>query len=180
MNDESLNDHDDIMAGKIFLHIWPFVRGIHWWPVDSPHKGPVMFLCCQSAQVVEQTVEWVVILDTMTLVWCYNHVLHDTVHISEWTLNNIIFMSNNVLSAFYMAITLLLYYELSRRHHDLETLSVLLLALCVGNPPLTHECPKCQLGSESMFLSCQLEQAAEQTIEWLVILDAMTLTWCCK
>ena len=21
---------------------WPFVRGIHWWPVDSPHKGPVM------------------------------------------------------------------------------------------------------------------------------------------
>ena len=26
------------------LHIkWlAFVRGIHWWPVDSPHKGPVM------------------------------------------------------------------------------------------------------------------------------------------
>ena len=20
-----------------------FVRGIHWWPVDSPHKGPVMW-----------------------------------------------------------------------------------------------------------------------------------------
>ena len=24
---------------EIFLHYWPFVRGIHWWPVDSPHKG---------------------------------------------------------------------------------------------------------------------------------------------
>ena len=24
------------------LHYRPFVRGIHWWPVDSPHKGPVM------------------------------------------------------------------------------------------------------------------------------------------
>ena len=24
------------------LHYWPFVRGIHWLPVDSPHKGPVM------------------------------------------------------------------------------------------------------------------------------------------
>ena len=24
------------------LHYWPFVRGIHWGPVDSPHKGPVM------------------------------------------------------------------------------------------------------------------------------------------
>ena len=20
---------------------WPFVRGIYWWPVNSPHKGPV-------------------------------------------------------------------------------------------------------------------------------------------
>ena len=24
------------------LHYWAFVRGIHWSPVDSPHKGPVM------------------------------------------------------------------------------------------------------------------------------------------
>ena len=26
---------------KHFLRYWPFVRGIHWWPVtvDSPHKG---------------------------------------------------------------------------------------------------------------------------------------------
>ena len=24
-------------------HYWPFVRGIHQWLVDSPHKGPVMW-----------------------------------------------------------------------------------------------------------------------------------------
>ena len=24
-------------------HYWPFVRGVHRWPVDSPHKGPVMW-----------------------------------------------------------------------------------------------------------------------------------------
>ena len=24
------------------LHHWSFVSGIHRWPVDSPHKGPVM------------------------------------------------------------------------------------------------------------------------------------------
>ena len=23
------------------LHYWPFVRGIHRWPVNFPHKGPV-------------------------------------------------------------------------------------------------------------------------------------------
>ena len=24
------------------LHYWPFLKGIDWWPVDSPHKGLVM------------------------------------------------------------------------------------------------------------------------------------------
>ena len=36
----------------------PFVRGIHCSPVDYPRKGtvsgPLMFLCCQSEQTVEQ------------------------------------------------------------------------------------------------------------------------------
>ena len=27
------------MKGKHFPHYWLFVRGIHWWPVDSPHIG---------------------------------------------------------------------------------------------------------------------------------------------
>ena len=32
------NNKENVIA----LHHWPFVRGIHRWPVDSPHKGPVM------------------------------------------------------------------------------------------------------------------------------------------
>ena len=28
---------------KCFPHYWPFVRGIHWWPVDSPHNTTVMY-----------------------------------------------------------------------------------------------------------------------------------------
>ena len=31
--------HDDVMTWKPFLHNWPFVRVIHWSPVDSPTKG---------------------------------------------------------------------------------------------------------------------------------------------
>ena len=31
--------HDDIIKWKHFLCHWPFVRGIHWSPVDSTHKG---------------------------------------------------------------------------------------------------------------------------------------------
>ena len=31
--------HDDVIKWKHFLRYWPFVRGIHRWPVNSLHKG---------------------------------------------------------------------------------------------------------------------------------------------
>ena len=31
--------HDDVIKWKHFLCYWPFVWGIHWSPVNSPHKG---------------------------------------------------------------------------------------------------------------------------------------------
>ena len=31
--------HDDFIKWKHFPRYWPFVRGIHRWPVNSPHKG---------------------------------------------------------------------------------------------------------------------------------------------
>ena len=31
--------HDDVIKWKHFTRYWPFVRGIHRWPVNSPHKG---------------------------------------------------------------------------------------------------------------------------------------------
>ena len=30
---------DDVIKWKHFPRYWPFVRGIHRWPVNSPHKG---------------------------------------------------------------------------------------------------------------------------------------------
>ena len=32
-------DHDDVIKWKRFPRYWPFVRGIHRSPVNSPHKG---------------------------------------------------------------------------------------------------------------------------------------------
>ena len=32
-------DHDDVIKWKQFPRYWPFVRGIHRSPVNSPHKG---------------------------------------------------------------------------------------------------------------------------------------------
>ena len=37
-----LTTHDDVRLWECFPHYWPFVRGIHRRPMDSPHKGPVM------------------------------------------------------------------------------------------------------------------------------------------
>ena len=33
------DSHDDVTQWKHFPRYWPFVRGIHHWPVNSPHKG---------------------------------------------------------------------------------------------------------------------------------------------
>ena len=42
--------HDDVIKWKHFLRYCPFVRGIHRWPVNSPHKGQwrgaLMFSIC--------------------------------------------------------------------------------------------------------------------------------------
>ena len=34
-----LDSHDDVIKWKHFTCYWPFVRGSHWSPVSSPHKG---------------------------------------------------------------------------------------------------------------------------------------------
>ena len=30
--------HDGVIKWKYYPHYWPFAKGIHRWPVDSPHK----------------------------------------------------------------------------------------------------------------------------------------------
>ena len=39
MNIFDLSLHDDVIKWKHFPRYWPFVRGIHRSPVNSPHKG---------------------------------------------------------------------------------------------------------------------------------------------
>ena len=34
-----LEEYDDVIKWKYFPRYWPFVRGIQWSPVNSPHKG---------------------------------------------------------------------------------------------------------------------------------------------
>ena len=48
---EMQNMHDDIIKWKLFPRSWPFLRGIHRSPVNSPYKGQwrtalMFFLIC--------------------------------------------------------------------------------------------------------------------------------------
>ena len=53
--------HDDVVKWKNFPLCHPFVRRIHWPPLDSPHKGhwrgALMFLWSVPEQTVEKTIE---------------------------------------------------------------------------------------------------------------------------
>ena len=57
--------HDDVIKWKHFRVNWPFVRGIHWSPVDSHHKGQKRRALMFSL-ICEQTIE--VIWDVIALI----------------------------------------------------------------------------------------------------------------
>ena len=75
-----------------FPHYRPFVRGIHWWHVDSLKKGQwygvVMFLLCYSGQAVEHTVELPVVSDTVMHTLCCP--MNSTVWISLSIIQNML------------------------------------------------------------------------------------------
>ena len=51
--------YDDVIKWKHFPRYWPFVRGIHRSPVNSPHKGQwrgaLMFFLSAPEQTIEKT-----------------------------------------------------------------------------------------------------------------------------
>ena len=54
--------HDDVIKWKHFPRNWPFVRGIHRSPVNSPHKGQwrfdVFFDLCLNKRLSKQSWGW--------------------------------------------------------------------------------------------------------------------------
>ena len=64
-------DHDDVIKWKHFPRYWPFERGIHRSPVNSPHKGPVtreLWYFRWTEQTLEQIIEMPVIWDAIVLI----------------------------------------------------------------------------------------------------------------
>ena len=61
---EVWSNHDDVITWKHFPRYWPFVRGIHRSPMNSPHKGQwrgtLMFLliCALNKRLSKQSLSW--------------------------------------------------------------------------------------------------------------------------
>ena len=73
--------HDDVIKWKHFPRYWPFVRGIHRSPVNSPHKGQwrgtLMFslICSLNERLSKQSWAWWFETPSCSL-WC---------HCNEWS-----------------------------------------------------------------------------------------------
>ena len=73
VNEDGEGGNNDVIKWKHFLRYWPFVRGIHRSPMDSPHKGQwsgalVFHLMCATNKHVEQAIKMPVIWDTVALI----------------------------------------------------------------------------------------------------------------
>ena len=68
---EIIPDHDDVIKWKHFPRYWPFARGIHQSPVESPKKGQrrraLVFFLCAPEQTAKQTIKTPVIWNTIAL-----------------------------------------------------------------------------------------------------------------
>ena len=129
--------------GRFFLfpRQWPFTRGIPQSPVNSPHKAPVMrtlmFRWCGSAYAVKQTVEWPVIWDYMTFMWCHRNgyiCLPSMLEVSlRWRHNGCDSVSNHQPHH-------CLLNRLFRRRSK-KTSKLRVTGLCAGNSPVPGEFP---------------------------------------
>ena len=88
--------HDDVIKWKHFPRYWPFVRGIHRSPVNSPHKGQwrgaLMFslICVLNKRLSKQSWGWWFETPKRSL-WRHCNVMSQFIHIPASALSRLIF-----------------------------------------------------------------------------------------
>ena len=147
------NHHDDVIKRKHFPRYWPFVRGIHRPPVNSPHKG--QWRGALMIPLIRAWINgWVNAREAGDL---KRHRAHYDVSVMEskryrWLLDCLkglvmwtfgVFWGVSPVHSKRMSVaskrsncTIALSYPWWR--HSIETFSTL-LAICVGNSPVTGE-----------------------------------------
>ena len=150
--------HDDVIKWKIFPRYWPFARGIHRSPVNSPHKGQwrgaLMFpLICAWINVWASNREArdlrrhrahydVTVMYMRPILLICVQVTKTDVHTFPFPLlcfsnkssTHECTINHGIIKPF------LVVFQQNDTSISLETFSVL-LALCAGNSPVTGEFP---------------------------------------
>ena len=136
-------DHDDVIKWKRFPRYWQFVRGIHRWPVHSPHKcrwrGALMFslICALNKRLSKQSWGWW--FETpLRLLWRHCNALGCHRHPSSWNTHLSIIVGLRMAVAMYGAKPSAV--MVSWWCHQMEKFSPL-LALCAGNSPVPGQFP---------------------------------------
>ena len=129
-------NHDDIIIWNHFLRNWPFVRGIHRSPVNSPHKGQ-----WRRALMFSLIYAWI-------NVWVNNREAGDLrryrSHYDVTVMTVVRFFSSVYYPMYVISCDHISINGIARWwpwwRHQMETFSAL-LALCAGNSPITGEFP---------------------------------------
>ena len=127
-----IDPHDDVIKWRNFPRYWPFARGIHRSPMNSPHKGQwrralIFFKLRLNKRLGKQSWGWWSETPSRSL-WRHYNVSHMLAHI-------LIVVIPEGIHILYID-----YSAPSRWRHQMELLSAL-LALCAGNSPVTGEFP---------------------------------------
>ena len=119
-----INMYDDVTKWKHFPRYWPFVRGIHRSPVNSPHKGQ-----WRGALMFSLICVWIngCVNNHEAGDWRRYRAHYDVSVMYIWQLKR---QSNQHLSRFAWW-----------RHHIGTLSSYTLPALCEGHAPLTGDVP---------------------------------------
>ena len=126
--------------GIIFRIIHPFVRGIHWSPVDSLHKGPVM----RSFDVF---------FDISVCKQLNKQSRGKWIKMSRWSFDVAVMMPETANHMW---------------RHQMETFSALLV-LCAGNSPVSSEFPTQRPATRSFdifFDLCLNKRVSKKSWGW--------------
>ena len=165
-----------------------FVRGIHRWPVNSPHKGPVTRKMFPFDDVIIRTRASVTIMMSWQRLWCHinckrgyfitarsheHHSVSDNRHldcsVNSWVTSKKIPKGHGFGKDFDVML-LYRHYIIHRPwwRHQMEKISAL-LAICAGNSPVTGEFPAQRPVTRSFDVSSDLRltnQLSKQSWGW--------------
>ena len=133
--EKSIMCHDDVIKWNHSPRYWPFVRGIHRGPVNSPHKGQwlgaFMFSLICAWITVEQTIVRLVIWDAIAPLWRHCNAMFGRDNFGEFRLQAKC-RSGATMSNWWIYLYILNIGTIRYRHFDIQLAYVFITHNCLN------------------------------------------------